>query len=84
MRDIDMPGGMTPTDKPRAPVLIAAGKSEAELAAELKAEAIEAVKPLLAVMAKARKAGLLLQWDNIVIDAYGREQVNGLKLIKTY
>lgn len=59
-------------------------KPEAEIAADLKERAKAALVPLTDLMAEAARAGLLLAWDNIGPDAFGRFHVHGLKVIKHY
>ena len=64
--------------------LVTSNKTEAEIAAELKAEFNEAIKSALAVMDKASKAGLQIGWEQLTATPpYFTHQVVGLKVFKT-
>lgn len=47
-------------------------KSEADIAADLKARAVEAMKPVADLMREANAAGLRLTWDTIQPNGFGQ------------
>ena len=58
-------------------------KSDADLAAELKQEIIEAYKPVLAVLEKANKAGFIVQ-VNCGMNCFGQMVINELIISKRF
>lgn len=59
-------------------------RPEAEIAAEIKDKMTAALEPVAALMAEAARSGLLVAWDSISPDAFGRFHVHGLKIVKHY
>lgn len=65
------------------PVKLVTTKPDTEVAAELKQEIIEALKPALAVATKALKQGFHLQM-NMGPNAFGEVVIQQLNLVKTF
>lgn len=60
-------------------------KSDAEIAADIKARIIEAAAPLCAIFDEAAAQGLGVQWDSILPAApYFKHAINGLKIVRHY
>jgi hypothetical protein len=60
-------------------------KSDAEIAAELKARLQEAFKPVLAIFDEAATHGLAIRWDAIKpVSPRYKHEVTGLNIIKYF
>ena len=59
------------------------GKSDAELAAELKLKIVEAYEPILAVLNEVTKAGFVAQIQ-VGPDAFGKPHITALQIYKNY
>lgn len=60
-------------------------KPEAEIAADLKAEMMEAMKPALEIMDRAAREGLIIQWDALGrTPPFFNHQIQGLRVVKHY
>ena len=68
---------------PSDPVRLVPGRSDAELAADLRKRAGELLAPVCALLDEALKHGLLIQFDSINAQPpLFRYQVNGLRVVK--
>ena len=64
---------------------IVPGKSESEIAKDLKARIIEQLKPVCTLMDEAAEHGLAVQWGAIAPAApFFKHQVHDLKIVKSY
>jgi hypothetical protein len=60
-------------------------RSDAEIAASLKARMLEAMKPVLAIFDEATAAGLIIQWDGLAPEPpFFKHQIQGLRLVKHF
>lgn len=60
-------------------------KSDADIAADLKAQITAAMVPVLAIFDEAAKHGLLIQWDQINPGPpYFRHDIRGLRVVKQF
>ncbi len=73
-------GGLTGA----APLSIVPTKPEAEIAAELKARAVELLKPLCELMDEAAAKGLAIQFDGIGMGMAYRHEALRLRVAKIY
>lgn len=68
----------------QGPVTLVTTRPDAEIAADLKARANEALKPIFELMAEAATHKLLIRWDTIVCDQFGLWSVVNLRLERHY
>lgn len=59
-------------------------KPEAELAADYKARAVEALRPMLSLMDEAAEDGFLIRWMALQPNAFGKHEAVDLHLVKRF
>ena len=64
--------------------VVSIGKSEAERAEEIKRRAKELLEPFLRYKDEAAREGFIINWQVIGPDAFGRNQVVDLHLVKRF
>ena len=65
-------------------VVVAMGKNESDKAAEYKQRAIELLEPFLRLKDEAAREGFIIGWQAIAPDAFGRNQIIDLHLVKRF
>jgi outer membrane protein assembly factor BamA len=81
MTDMDHESGGVPV---RSPEIATIGKSEADKAREFKERAAEIMKGFCALKDEAAREGFLIAWVSIQPNAFGKNEVIDLHVLKRF
>jgi hypothetical protein len=74
---------MSDAENSESVVQLVTTRSEAEIAADLKQQLLQQIKPVLELFDEAAAAGLTIQWDSISpVSPRYKHEVIGLRIVK--